>query len=1241
MTFLRLFLLSVLLCALLLLPVTVRAAGREVFVQTSHSLMATRAVFSPDGQRIAVCDGAGRVALWDAPSGRKVRELTRHTGLCLGLAYFANGAALASAGGPRSANEINWHRARDGELLATLHGHQGAVREIALSRDGKTLWSLGENDGLKQWALPASVDAAPTAEQRPMREIAMAGMALADTPNADLAGLALDPKSDRLWVARTDGKVLEVDYSTVATVEPPRVKLLWQAPDRIAGIAVSPQGDLLAVTFGGLMGAKERAVMLVATATGQVTANLLAPKLEKLGVTPGVAPGVTLSAAFSPDGERIVAVSMVDFQTVLSGPSSALQPQETVTVWSRTGAVLAHTTKAGRVNGLPFVATQVRFDRKGERIAVAAWDINPRIYTLNRGQLALTHTLEGRGLAARLLASPHNAPLLVTADAQPGNTRSTITITPDEIRREFGNDADWSVEREQRLKAVYGKGANTAHLDRASVWNLVSGRLERVVGWQRAPVTHLAVNAADEVVSYAPVFPSTVLLSPLKSNLVREARLNVNERDGTFKLNHFDPDPAANNVMDVFHAAAGSAELKGAGAMHTTRVVASRSGRWVALAMQPTELGANPKRIGHKLMLMEQQSGVYTRRVALDLPGEVRAAAVSANERRLWLICGVAGAAYQSDYEAILIALDLPSDTQAASRAGEWALRRGATPDALVVSADGERAFTSGEPEVPAWIVGNAEPLARYAASPDSRAVTALALSDDGARLIAADVTGHISAWDTGASRQLWARRMQGPAPQVLGYTSGDTRIAAAASDGTIHLIEAENGEPVARMIRFDNEEWITILPEGYFVASQHGDRWLNVRVDDTVYGIDQFFDVFYRPDIVERRLAGQPIKELITVTLDDALRNPPPIATVEARQSGGRARVRFSARSSGGKVGEVRVFHNGKLIATRNGTLHGAPSRVMEERIDGELDSPLVPGENLFAVIAFNGANTLNAKPVTHELRADNLPAMPRRVVVLSMGINEYVPQSNVDALQYAVKDANDLSRQLGGALKALDADTEVVYVDLRDTAATKAGLMRAFDQLTRELRPTDMFVWIVASHGTLDATQQYGIIPHDWDGKLTANTLISAGDILDASRRLPPLTQFFIFDTCHSGGLNSLARGLYDARLAVLARNMGLHIFASASAAEEAIDGYKGNGLFTHMLLQGLRTGAADADGDNYITIGELGRYAGIETPKIARMLYQRENIRDRTQQPIIMNYGKDWTVQRVAAEASGPVR
>lgn len=1217
---------AVTLCSVLLSTV-LSAAEREVFVQTGHSVMATRVAYFPDGRRIAVCDGAGRVALWDAPSGRKVRELTRHTGLCLGLATFANGAVVASAGGPRSANEINWHRARDGELLATLRGHKGLVRELALGREGKTLWSLGETDGLKQWALPATADGAPAPGQRPVRAIAIV---LPDTPDADLTGLALDPKSDRLWVARVDGMVIAVDYSGAATGEPPRMKLLWQAPDQIASLAVSPQGDLLAVTFGAMMGAKERAVMLVSTVTGQVSATLHAPKLDK--------PGVTLSAAFSPDGERIAAVSMVDFQTVLSGPSTALQPQETVTVWSRAGKILAHLGKPGRVNGLPFVATQIRFDpnsslhQHGERFAVAAWDINPRVFTLLAGRLALTHTLEGRGLAARMLVAPQNAPLLITADAQPGNTRSTSTMTVDDVRREFGRDADWTPERAQRLKDVYGKGADTAHLDRASVWNLDTGRLERVVGWQRAPVTHLAINASGEIVSYAPVFPHTVLLSPLKSNLVREARLDVNDRDGAFKLNHFDPDPAAGNAMELFHAAAGSAGQMAANTLHTTRVVASRSGRWVALAMQSTELGANAKRSGHKLMLMEQQSGVFARRIALDLPGEVRAAAISADERRLWLICGVAGAPYQADYEAKLIALDLPSG----SKAGEWVLRKGATPDALVVSADGARAYTSGEPQVPVWVVGAVEAQARYAASPDSRAVTALTLSNDGARLIASDVTGHISAWDTAASRQIWAQQQQGPAPQVLAFMGGDARIAAATSDGTIHLIDASNGEPVARMIRFDNDEWITILPEGYFVASPNGDRWLNVRVGDTVYGIDQFFDVFYRPDIVERRLAGQPIKDLISVTLDDALNSPPPSATIEARASGGRARVRYGARSNGGKVGEVRVFHNGKLIATRNGTSPGASSRAMEERVDGELESPLVPGENLFAVIAFNGANTLNAKPVTQELRADNLPATPRRAVVLSMGINEYTAQSNMDALRYAVKDANDLSRQLGGALKALDADTEVLYVDLRDTAGTKTGLMRAFDRLARELRPTDMFVWIVASHGTLDANQQYGIIPHDWDGKTNANTLISASDILDASRRLPPLTQFFIFDTCHSGGLNSLARGLYDARLAVLARNMGLHIFASAGTAEEAIDGYKGNGLFTHMLLQGLRTGAADADGDKQITIGELGRYAGIETPKIARMLYQRENIRDRTQQPIIMNYGKDWTVQRMEGYA-----
>ena len=122
-------------------------------------------------------------------------------------------------------------------------------------------------------------------------------------------------------------------------------------------------------------------------------------------------------------------------------------------------------------------------------------------------------------------------------------------------------------------------------------------------------------------------------------------------------------------------------------------------------------------------------------------------------------------------------------------------------------------------------------------------------------------------------------------------------------------------------------------------------------------------------------------------------------------------------------------------------------------------------------------------------------------------------------------------------------------------------------------------------------------------------------------------------MFDTCHAGGLNSLARGLYDARLAVLARNMGLHIFASAGAAEEAIDGYQGNGLFTHALLKGLRSEAADSNRDGRISVSELGRYASSETARIARSNFRH------AQQPMVMSYGKDWTLNILGDKPTAP--
>jgi hypothetical protein len=100
----------------------------------------------------------------------------------------------------------------------------------------------------------------------------------------------------------------------------------------------------------------------------------------------------------------------------------------------------------------------------------------------------------------------------------------------------------------------------------------------------------------------------------------------------------------------------------------------------------------------------------------------------------------------------------------------------------------------------------------------------------------------------------------------------------------------------------------------------------------------------------------------------------------------------------------------------------------------------------------------------------------------------------------------------------------------------------------------------------------------------------------------------------------MDAIVSGLYDARMSVLAKKMGLHIYASASSVQEALDGYEGNGLFSHTLIEGLNNNKqADRNNDGKVSLVELGEYAKTKTTDISKGL-------GHTQTPFIINFGKD---------------
>jgi WD40 repeat protein/predicted Ser/Thr protein kinase len=99
--------------------------------------------FRADGARVVTTSADGTARQWDPTTGREVEpSFGLHTGETLAAVYTPDGALVASGGADHT---IRLWRATGREQLAVLHGHAGAVNELAFAPDGRTLASVSHN----------------------------------------------------------------------------------------------------------------------------------------------------------------------------------------------------------------------------------------------------------------------------------------------------------------------------------------------------------------------------------------------------------------------------------------------------------------------------------------------------------------------------------------------------------------------------------------------------------------------------------------------------------------------------------------------------------------------------------------------------------------------------------------------------------------------------------------------------------------------------------------------------------------------------------------------------------------------------------------------------------------------------------------------------------------------------------------------------------------------------------------
>ncbi|MFO0846649.1 MAG: WD40 repeat domain-containing protein [Gemmataceae bacterium] len=118
-----------------------------VLASLPHSDAVQRALFSPDGARLAV--GAGRsLWVWDLATrrGERLRAFDKYVSA---LAFRPDGSLMAAD----NAGEIRHIDPASGRQLACLNFEVGAIHDLAFSPDGMTVAGAGHDNAVVVWDL--------------------------------------------------------------------------------------------------------------------------------------------------------------------------------------------------------------------------------------------------------------------------------------------------------------------------------------------------------------------------------------------------------------------------------------------------------------------------------------------------------------------------------------------------------------------------------------------------------------------------------------------------------------------------------------------------------------------------------------------------------------------------------------------------------------------------------------------------------------------------------------------------------------------------------------------------------------------------------------------------------------------------------------------------------------------------------------------------------------------------------
>lgn len=452
---------------------------------------------------------------------------------------------------------------------------------------------------------------------------------------------------------------------------------------------------------------------------------------------------------------------------------------------------------------------------------------------------------------------------------------------------------------------------------------------------------------------------------------------------------------------------------------------------------------------------------------------------------------------------------------------------------------------------------------------------------------------------------------------------------------GTYYFIEKTN-------------EYVFVSPESLFDGSSNGMAELYFVNDNTVITLDRFFERFYTPDLLRRKINGETffppkideVLKMVNVKILYAEKQRNTNDNAEYSNSTGLAELTVVATAPGDMVDEIRLFHNGKAVnlATRGlFVTHEDGSDSKKYTIN------LLPGVNTFRAVAINSQRT-ESRPdeIAITYNSGNQPVPVKPVVpgnavvdqvdknatlhLIVVGINQY--QNPSMSLNYALADATAFKQELEKDVKSIIANVNTHFVT--DGLANKQGIQQAFDEVKKSAEAADVFVFYYAGHGVIGKNKEFYLVPNDVSDLKNVQAELeqkgfSAKLLQQYAVDIQARKQLFILDACQSAGAfeTMLSNdGDQQKSIAVVARSTGTHWMAASGAQQYANEfSQLGHGAFTYVLLEALKGSAAT---DKMITVNGLKSYLQQGVPELMK------KYSGTLQYPASYGFGNDFPVE-----------